>query len=154
MSGSGDEQSGSEYLVVNTDRRGAKRKSLGNNATLDKRPAPRKQPQHEIKGTVLADAEGQCSIVDVSLSGLKIRSDLKFKPGQELGLHFLVPNPGDAKQVSIVSSYKVVWNAMVDGKKYLIGLQLIKSTMTESQLLVFQNFVDSLPDSPNARHRT
>lgn len=153
MSGQGDDKSGSEYLIVSSDRRGAKRKSPGDalNASLENRPAPRKQPLHEIKGSILSDVEGVCSIVDVSLSGLKIRSRIRFKPGQELGLHFLVPLPGKSKQVSIVSSCRVVWNALAADSNYLAGLEIIKSTMTQNQLEVFHNFVDSLPDSSKAR---
>lgn len=150
-----DERGGGTYLIAFPERRGAKRKTTGEEfpAVLDPKPSPRKKVPYEMFGQVLTEIEAPCSLIDVSLSGIKIQCRINLEPGKEIGLYFLVPLEEGKRQVPINPSCLVIWSkpdTTPATAGYSAGLKLIETTLTASQHEAYQQFVKSLPESPKA----
>lgn len=150
-----DEQGNGTYLIRFPERRGAERKIPEGDfpAVLDQKNSPRKKLPFEMRAQVLGEIEAECTVMDISLSGVKIKSKVSLAPGREIGLYFLVPTKQGTRQVPINPSCQVIWNQpdfQQKSQAYLAGLKLIASTMTTAQFAAYKQFVQSLPDSPKA----
>jgi hypothetical protein len=158
MSDKGGGIGSTSYLIARPEKRGAQRKITGQDlpAVIDHRPSPRKIPPYEMHGQVLGEIEAQCTVLDVSLSGIRIRSKVSLVPGREIGLYFLVPLPQGNRQVPINPSFKVIWIKPDQDQittNFTAGLQLLDTTMTALQQEAYKQFVNNLPDSSTAHSK-
>ena len=150
-----DNRGSGTYLIVYPERRQSERKFPVEEfpALLEQKPSPRKNLPFEMRAQVLGEVECECTLIDISLSGVRIKSKVNLVPGREIGLYFLVPTVQGNRQVPINPSCQVVWNQPESTQKnraYLAGLKLITTTMTATQFEVYKEFVQSLSDSQKA----
>jgi len=141
---------GSVYLVLYPERRKESRKNpkggISDQAKLRKNP--RKKPQSEIHARVWTVLDSDCEVLDLSCSGLRIRTKVSLPKGEEVGLHLLVPKTKDSiKQSAIFPTCQIVWikSENDDAKSpYHMGLKIVQ--MTEKQKEMWRSFVDGLPE--------
>jgi len=107
-----------------------------------KRLQDRKKPGHDIKVAYFHEMIGEGFLVDISPSGLKMRSKFRFQKGQKLNLSFLIPNVLAGHQIPVFAIREVIWSEFKAGE-YYIGLNI--SFMLPEHADFFNLFLDQLP---------
>jgi hypothetical protein len=150
---SDEEKKEGKYLIVHSEKRGAKRKATAEEfpVALNQQPDSMKKLPQEICGSVISKSSEEASLVDVSKSGVRIRCKMDLMPGQEVVLHFGIPaqEKQAPKQVSIFAKCQVIWQEKIKADdRSQVGLKILE--MSKSQADFYNAFVSALPDFPQA----